>query len=64
MYACDPALFRVLSGNTCICGTRFGTKYLSYYDNLDPECAGIIIINKKLVIIPVILVMDQNIISV
>ena len=23
--SCDPSLFRVISGNTCICGTRFGT---------------------------------------
>ena len=22
---CDPTLFRVLSGNTCICASRFGT---------------------------------------
>ena len=42
---CDSNLFRVLSGNTCICATRFGTKQLSYYDNLlDPECVGKIIL--------------------
>ncbi|KAM3128022.1 hypothetical protein pb186bvf_019868 [Paramecium bursaria] len=36
--ACDPNLFRVLSGYNCICATRFGTQQLSYYDNLlDPE---------------------------
>ena len=40
-----PNLFRVLSGNTCICANRLWIKQLSYYDNLlNPECVGNLII--------------------